>query len=303
MPHDLHGVVDLSALARPAQGEATAGRQPPASDVVLDVTEADFADVVQRSTEVPVLIVLWAADDPGSSALAARLAELTEQLQGQVLLARIDVRAAPQVAQAVGSQTGSTVAAVIRGQALPLPPLDQASPEQLRSVVDQVLQTAQANGVTGSVDVAAGDGDEPEAEPELPPLHQKAFDAIEADDLDTAVDAYETALAQDPRDEVARAGLAQVNLLRRIRGVDPATTRARAAADPSDVDAQLAVADLDVAAGAIEDAFTRVLDVVRATTDPVREQARARLVDLFTVVGDTDPRVATARRALANALY
>lgn len=302
MPHDMHGVVDLSALARPPQ-DAAATAPPPASAVVLDVTEADFADVVQRSADVPVLIVLWAQDDPGSAALAARLAELTEQLGGRLLLARVDVRSAPQVAQAVSSQTGSTVAAVIKGQALPLPPLDGATPEQLRGVLDQVLQTAQANGVTGTAPTDAGTEPEPEPEPELPPLHQKAFDAIEADDLDTAVDAYETALAQDPRDEVARAGLAQVNLLRRIRGVDPATTRARAAADPSDVDAQLAVADLDVAAGAIEDAFTRVLDVVRATTDPVREQARARLVDLFTVVGDTDPRVATARRALANALY
>lgn len=302
MPHAMHGAVDLSALARPPQ-DATATPPPPASAVVLDVTEADFADVVQRSAEVPVLIVLWAQDDPGSAALAARLAELTEQLSGRLLLARVDVRSAPQVAQAVGSQTGSTVAAVIKGQALPLPPLDGATPEQLRGVLDQVLQAAQANGVTGTVATGTGTEPEPEAEPELPPLHQKAFDAIEADDLDTAADAYETALAQDPRDEVARAGLAQVNLLRRIRGVDPSTARMQAAADPTDVDAQLTVADLDVAAGAVEDAFARALDVVRATADPVREQARARLVELFTVVGDADPRVVTARRALANALY
>src|SRR5699024_10388183 len=119
--------------------------------------------------------------------------------------------------------------------------------EQVRGVLDQVIAAAAANGVTGTVGASTGDepADEPE-EPPLPPLHQAAYDAIERDDLASAADAYAQALRENPRDAMARAGLAQVNLLLRTSGADLAAARAAAAADPRDVEAQLAVADLDV---------------------------------------------------------
>ncbi len=296
-PPQVHGAIDLSALAAPPAG-ATA--QPAASSVVLDVTEADFAEVVERSNEVPVVISLWTAADGASSAVTALLAGLVGELGGRLLLARVDVDRAPQVAQAVGSQTGSTVAAVVRGQAIPLPPLDSATREQVRAVLDQVLQMAAANGVTGRVDAVAATE---ETEPPLPPLHAEAYAAIERDDLEAAVAAYTKALAQNPKDDMARAGLAQVELLRRVRSVDAATARAKAAADPDDLAAQLLVADLDVTGGAVEDAFARLLDLVRRTAGPDRERVRVHLVDLFVVVGDHDSRVNAARRQLASALY
>lgn len=294
----MHGAIDLSALGRPPVAPPAA-----ASGAVVDVTEATFADVVQRSTEVPVLVCLWAASDPVSSAVVGMLAELTAELDGRLLLARVDVQQAPQVAQAIGSQTGSTVAAVVKGQAVPLPPLDQATREQVRSVLDQVLAMASANGVTGRVP-GVGTGDEPveEAEPPLPPRHQEAYDAIARDDLDAAAAAYEAALTENPRDDMARAGLAQVELLRRTAGLDPVAARA-AAGDPADVDAQLAMADLELLSDQVAESFARLVDVVRRTAGPDRERARVRLVELFTVVGDTDPAVLAARRALASALY
>lgn len=296
-PIDVHGAIDLSAFTRAG---GAAANQPEASAVVVDVTEADFADVVGRSDQVPVLITLWTAADPASSSVTALLAELATEYQGRLLLARVDVERAPQVAQAVGTQTGSTVAAVVKGQAVPLPPLDTATREQVRAVLDQVLQMAAANGVTGRVDEVSPEPED--AEPPLPPLHAEAYEAIERDDLDAAVGAFTAALTQNPKDEMARAGLAQVELLRRVRGADPASAR-RAAAELDDLDAQLLVADLDLSVGAVEDAFARLLDAVRRTAGPERERVRVRLVELFTVVGDHDPRVAAARRQLANALY
>jgi putative thioredoxin len=143
---------------------------------------------------------------------------------------------------------------------------------------------------------------EPE-EPPLPPLHQAAYDAIERDDLDAAATAYEQALRENPRDEMARAGLAQVGLLSRTRDADLAAVRTAAADAPHDVDAQLAVADLDVLGGQVQDAFDRLIDVIRSTAGPERERVRVRLVELFEVVGAEDPRVPAARRALASALY
>jgi len=293
----LHGAVDLSGLGRPP-----AAPPAPASGAVVDVTEANFADVIQRSSEVPVLVCLWAASDPVSSGVVGILTDLTGELGGRLLLARVDVQQAPQVAQAVGGQTGSTVAAVVKGQAVPLPPLDGATREQVRGVLDQVLAMAASNGVTGVVAGTQQPTTEEPAEPPLPPRHQEAYDAIQRDDLDGAAAAYTAALAENPRDDMARAGLAQVDLLRRTAIVDPAEV-ARAAEAADDVDAQLAMADLELLSDQVDAAFGRLVDVVRRTAGPDRERARARLVELFTVVGDTDPSVMAARRALASALY
>lgn len=307
-PLDVRGAVDLSTLGRPAApapgGRAADGAaaDAPGAGVVVDVTEASFPEVVQRSLEVPVLLTLWAARDAASSSVTATLVQIAAELGGRLLVGRIDVERNPQVAQAVSSQSGSTVVAVVKGQAVPLPPLEQATGEQVRAVIDQVLQMAEANGVTGRIPVDGAPAPEPE-EPPLPPLHQEAFDAIERDDLDAAVAAYTKALGENPKDEDARVGLAQVELLRRTKAVDPTSARAAAAGDPTDVDAQLVVADLDVLGGKVEDAFVRLVDTVRRTAGDDRERARVRLVELFAVVGDADPRVMTARRALASALY
>lgn len=305
-PLDVRGAVDLSSLGRPATpppGGGGTGQAAP-SGVVVDVTEQNFADVVQRSVEVPVLVVLWASWSELSTTLTAALVELARRSEGRFLLARVDVEQAPQVAQAFQAQAVPTVVAVLKGQPVPLPPLEQATPEQLAGVLDQVLQMAAANGVTGRVAVTEEpqEPEEPE-EPPLPPLHQAAYEAIERDDLDGAVAAYTQALQENPRDDMARAGLAQVQLLRRTADADLAAARSAAAADPADVDAQLLVADLDVLGGMVEDAFARLVDTVRRTSGEERERVRGRLVELFGVVGDADPRVMAARRALASALY
>lgn len=298
---DMRGAVDLSSLGRPATPPPGSTSDGGASGVVVDVTDEGFADLVQRSTQVPVVLSMWAERDPRSSAVTATLAAIAPRLGGRLLVGRVDVERAPGAARAIGEQAGSTVVAVVQGQAVPLPPLEGATEEQVAAVLDQVLQMAAANGVTGRVDVGEEAPAEPE-EPPLPPLHQAAYDAIDRGDLDAAVSAYERALAENPRDDMARAGLAQVTLLRRTAGIDVASVR-EAAADPRDVDAQLGVADLDVLGGQVEDAFARLVDTVRATSGDERERVRVRLIELFAVVGDTDPRVMAARRALASALY
>lgn len=303
---DVRGAVDLSTLGRtpaPAPGGPAAGAG--GSNLVVDVAdEATFAQVVQGSAQVPVVFVLWASWSEASAAVVTDLVALAQEYAGRFLLARVDAEATPQIVQAFGAQGVPAVVAVLRGQPVPLFQ-GAASKEDIRAVVDQLLEAAAANGITGTVpgaDAEPAPPAEPE-EPPLPPLHQAAYEAIERDDLDEAVAAYTQALQENPRDEMARAGLAQVELLRRTAGVDPRAARAAAAADPRDVDAQLQVADLDLLGGQVEDAFTRLVDLVRVTAGSDRERVRVRLVELFGVVGDTDPRVMSARRALATALY
>ncbi|MGL5911811.1 MAG: tetratricopeptide repeat protein, partial [Phycicoccus sp.] len=98
-------------------------------------------------------------------------------------------------------------------------------------------------------------------------------------------------------------GLAQVRLMQRTAGLDAAAVRAAAAADPGDVAAATQVADLDVLGGHVDDAFARLLDLVRSTSGDERDRVRTHLLDLFAVVGATDERVRQGRTALMSALF
>ena len=67
--------------------------------------------------------------------------------------------------------------------------------------------------------------------------------------------------------------------------------------------ASVAIIDRDLFGGHVEDAFARLVDLVRATSGDDRARVRTRLLELFDVIGSEDPRVASARVRLANALF
>jgi len=305
----MRGAVDLAALA--AQARRSEKETPSGA---VEVTEESLQELAQRSMQSPVMLVFVAAASAASEDLAARLARVCAEDGGVVTVGVCDVDAQPAIAQALQVNAVPTVIAVLGGRPMPMFQ-GSADDAQLLEVVRQVTQVAREAGMAGAgaegPDAAGSEGAEgatdaePVAEPEvpLPPLHQAAYDAIESDDLDGAITAYEQALKENPRDVEARAGLALVRLMLRTRDADPAAVRGAAAASGSDVDAQMAVADLDVLGGQVEDAFARLLDVVRASAGDERDAVRERLVELFDVVGADDPRVGAARRSLAAALY
>lgn len=295
------GAVDLSGLA--ARPEEPSGNGA-VSSVVIDVTDATFeAEVLTRSLTVPVVIDLWADWCGPCKQLSPILEKLAREYDGQILLAKVDVDANPQLSAAFQVQSIPSVFAVLKGQPVPL--FQGAIPEpQVRQVFDQLLKAAAANGVTGRLEVTSVDGRVAEqAEPPHDPRYDAAYEAIEKGDFDAAAGAYRALLAESPGDPDARAGLAQVELMRRISGADPAAARRAADADPGDVAAQLIVADLDLGDGKVDDAFSRLIETIRRMSGVDREQVRARLLELFEVVGSGDPRVAKARSALASALF
>ncbi len=289
---NLRGAVDLSSLVRPAAPPKAAA----AGGIVRDATDASFTEVLELSSTVPVLVEFY------GQGVEPALSPLVTEYGGRLALATVDATRNPQLVQAFAVQEVPTVAAVIGGRPLQLF-AGMPDTQQLRGVLDQVLQLAAQQGVTGSIQGGA-DGEQPEpAEEPLPPHHQEAYDAIAAGDFATAIAEYETAIAQNPRDGLAVAGLAQVRLLQRLDGTDAAAVRSAAADAPTDVAAQLAVADLDAAGGHLEDAFGRLLDLFPTLDPEGRNAVRGRLLDYFEIAGVDDPRVVAARRRLTGLLY
>ncbi|WP_102192025.1 tetratricopeptide repeat protein [Microbacterium aurantiacum] len=305
-PAALRGAVDLSSLrgrsTRPAAAASTAA--PGIVDVVVDATDESFGQILELSRTVPVVVDLWAEWCGPCKQLSPIIEKVTRELGGRVLLAKVDVDANPQLAQGFRAQSIPMVVALIAGQ--PVPMFTGAVPEtQVREVFAQLLQLAAQNGVTGTLPLGDGAAEPTEApeEPPMPPLHAEAFAAIEAGDYAAAIVAYEKALAENPRDEEAIAGLGQVRLLDRVQGLDLQEARAAAAAAPLDVPAQFAVADLDLAGGHVDDAFGRLLDLFQALPSDERPPVRERLVELFGLIGASDPRVITARNRLSSLLF
>lgn len=306
----LRGAVDLSSLrgrtsapADPAAAQSAADAADSASGVVVDVTDESFAQIVELSRDVPVVVDLWAEWCGPCKQLSPIIEKVTREQNGRVVLAKVDVDANPQIAQAFRAQSIPMVVALLAGQ--PVPMFTGAVPEeQVREVFARLLEVAAQNGVTGSVPTqqAQAEAEEP-AEAPLPPLHAEAFEAIEAGDYARAISAYERALAENPRDDEAKAGLGQVRLLHRVQGLDLQQVRAAAAAAPQDLDVQFDVADLDIAGGHVEDAFGRLLDLFAAADPEQRGRIRTRLVELFELIGVADPRVAAARTRLTSLLF
>ncbi|WP_329455575.1 tetratricopeptide repeat protein [Streptomyces sp. NBC_01497] len=317
----MSGVVDLAAVkaageaktkAEQARAEAARNGGTPAvspSALVIDVDEAGFErDVLQRSAEVPVVIDFWAEWCEPCKQLSPLLERLTREYNGRFVLAKIDVDANQMLMQQFGIQGIPAVFAVVAGQALPL--FQGAAPEeQIRQTLDQLIQVGEERfGLTGiPVDADAAEP-EPDEVPVAPPgpydaLLEAAVGALDAGDFAGAVQAYRNVLSDDPANTEAKLGLAQAELLNRVGALDPQQVRQDAAGKPGDVDAQLAVADLDLAGGHVEDAFARLVETVRGSVGDDREKARLRLLELFEVIGADDPRVSAARTALARVLF
>jgi putative thioredoxin len=328
----LYGAVDLGARQAAAQRrQQTAQSQPqpgtpspsaPASGgFVIDVTEETFnADVVERSRSTPVIMDLWAEWCGPCKQLSPVLEKLAAEAGGQWILAKVDVDANPQLSAALQVQSIPMVVAVLGGQLVD--GFLGAMPEgQVRQWIGQVLAAAEKMGMpvtapAGAAETAPagtapgrpGDGRAPRGPgappvPPMPPAYAEARKAMERGDLDGAAKAFEQELAANPADPVARAGLAQVNLIRRVSSYDQAKARREAAEHPGDVGAQARVADIELASGRAEEAFNRLLGVVRRTSGEERDQARKHLVSLFDLLPPNDPQVKKARSALSALLF
>lgn len=294
------GAVDLSGLQQAASGAGASGIS---GAYTVDVDEKNFQSLLESSMNAPVLLAFFSSGrSPESLKLADDLQRLSNEFDGRFLLGRVDIDAVPQIAQAMQIPSVPLVALVAQGRPTPL--LQSVAPiETLREAITQVLQQLAASGFTGRHQPRSGGVDAETGEEILDPRYAPAQDALERGDIDAAVAEYQKLVDSNPADSEAGAGLAMAKLLKRTQGVDLNAARAAAAAAPDDVDAQLMVADLDLLGGHVDDAFNRLIDLVRRTSDAERDAARTHLIGLFDAVGNADPRVQHARRDLASALF
>lgn len=312
-PFSRPGAIDLSALKRPApaqngpQATAAGGGTVGGASYWLEVSEQNFQETIEASLKAPVLLAFYSPTRlPESEQMARDLATVAEEYEGRFLAGLVDIDTAPAIAQAVQLPSVPYVFALLDGRPAPL--LQQMlGLDDLRATINQLMQQLTAQGITTRHQPRAASGVAPDEEgleePAMDPRYAAAQDALASDDYDGAVAEYRKLLEANPADAEASAGLAMATLLQRTKGVDPAAARAAAEESPDDVDASTLAADLEMLDGQVDDAFNRLIELVRRTAGDDRNRAREHLLGLFAAVGNADPRVLKARQNLASALF
>ncbi|KOA67126.1 thioredoxin [Bifidobacterium breve MCC 1605] len=311
----LAGAVDLEALKHQVKAEpGQAGGAPAAGGYVIDTTENTFQAMVQTSATFPILLLLWVPTDDRLFSMARALGDAVNGLNGQIQLSRIDIATNPSIAQALQVQGAPALFALISGRPMPLLqglPGDDELKQLTDEVIPKIIQAAAQSGVNGTApysgdpdsDAAASTGATGADTEQVPPEHAEAHRLAEEGDYAGAAAEYARVMKSDPSDALAAREHAKALLLARSGSADVREVRAAAAAAPDDVEAQLAVADIDMIGGQIQDAFDRLLDFLAAGHKGDLEAVRQRLLEYFTIPEPTDPRLARARRRLATLMY
>ena len=295
LPKNFGAAFDLSVLKNAGATHEVSGVAINQVNLMQEVLPASHAQVV--------IIICWSARAPQSQAVMTALGKMLQEDSAKPeganwILGNVNVDAEPEVAQALQVQTVPLALAIIQEQVVPLFETVPTAP-QLRLVVDKVLALAAERGVGGAVAPEAG------AEPveQLEPEEIAALDALESGDFATARSAYRDWLNRAPGNALAQLGLAQVELLMRIDGLDTTTTIAAANAAPGDVALVRSAADCEVAIGHYESAFTRLISLIKQASGDDRKEIREHLVGLFALVDPADPILTKARQQLASALF
>nr|WP_273399737.1 tetratricopeptide repeat protein [Bifidobacterium indicum] len=309
----LAGAVDLGALKHQVDAQpGQTGGAPVAGGYVVDTTEASFQAMVQTSATFPILLLLWVPTDDRLFPLATKLGQVVNAQEGKIQLSRIDIASNPQIAQTFQVQGAPALFALLAGRPMPILeglPTDDELTQITDQLIPQVIQMAQQAGITGtapyqetSQEGSSSAEDQGVQEQAVPSSHQEANRLAQEGDYAGAAEAYAKVIEADPNDDLARREHAKALLMDRSSAADVRQVRQMAADTPDDLDAQLAVADVDMIGGQIQDAFDRLLDFLgshRGQMEPIRQ----RLLEYFTIPEPADPRLAKARRRLSTMMY
>lgn len=301
-PKFVAGAIDLAEVKAQAQARKEAeerfqqmqsGAEP--VPAVMTVTEQTFEDVAARSLQVPVIMLIGTARSPHSEQLKADFEQLAEAAELRWIFAYLDADATPQLAQMFGVQALPTVVALAAGR--PLADFQGGQPrEALVQWIDAVLKATagKLQGLPAADEAAA---------PAEHPLLTKAAEALNAGDFAQAIACYDQLLADDPHNQEATAARANALLLQRLSSQSDEDPLAAAAADPQDVDKQIAAADFLAVRGEMKDVFELMIAAIKVNQGDDREALKAKLFEYFAMCEPADPEVLAARQNLASALF
>jgi putative thioredoxin len=284
LPPNFGQAFDLSSLTKPKV-------DPSIPMPGIQVTVENLSnEILPLSLVRPVIVLMWSSRSPESMEMVKTLGKLEVDYKAAFALARVDIDSNPEVGQAFQTKSIPYAVAIIAEQMVPL--FEQSYPEaQVKMVIDKVLTLASEQGI-GQAPVE-----------QIEPEETEAMDALESGDYSAAEAAYKKWLARKPAENLAKLGLAQTQLLMRTEGLDLKEIVAQSSAAPTDIELQLKAADVEIVTGGVEDAFSRLLSVIRATSGDDRTKAKNHLLNLFALVDPSDPRLAAARKELASALF
>jgi putative thioredoxin len=284
LPPNFGQAFDLSSLTKPKVDPST-----PLPGLEVSVENLS-SDILPLSLVRPVIVLMWSPRSAESVEMVKVLGKLEIDYKGAFALARVDIEAHPQVAQAFQTKTVPYAVAIIAEQMVPL--FEQSYPEaQVRMVMDKVLTLASEQGI-GQAPVEQMEAEEIEA-----------LEALEAGNYVAAEAAYKKWLSRKPAENLAKLGLAQTQLLMRTEGLELEKVVSESTKNPSDIALQLKAADVEIVNGGVEAAFARLIHAVRATSGDERTKVKDHLLNLFALVDQSDPRLVAARKELASALF
>ncbi len=284
LPPNFGQAFDLSSLTKPKVDQST-----PLPGIEVSVENLS-SDILPLSLVRPVIVLMWSPRSAESVEMIKVLGKLEIDYKGAFALARVDIEAHPQVAQAFQTKAVPYAVAIIAEQMVPL--FEQSYPEtQVRMVLDKVLTLASEQGI-GQAPVEQMEAEEIEA-----------MEALETGNYVAAEAAYKKWLSRKPSENLAKLGLAQTQLLMRTEGLELSVVINQSALNPSDIQLQLKAADVEIVNGGVEAAFARLIHAVRATSGDERTKVKDHLLNLFALVDQSDPRLVAARKELASALF
>jgi putative thioredoxin len=284
LPPNFGQAFDLSSLTKP---KADPDLPMPGLEVTVENLNSN---ILPLSLVRPVIVLMWSPRSAESQAMVTTLGKLEQDYQATWSLARVNIDTHPEIAQAFQTKNVPYAVAIIAEQMVPL--FEQAYPEaQVRLVIDKVLTLSAQQGI--------GEAPVEQMEPE----EEEAMNALESGEFAVAEAAYKKWLSRKPNENLAKLGLAQTQLLIRTEGLDLNKVIEDSAKSPTDVDLQLKAADVEIVNGGVEAAFSRLLNLVKATQGEDKNRVKTHLLNLFTLVDQSDPRLISARKELASSIF
>ena len=295
---------------------------PAAGDLIKDSSEATFmADVIDASSEVPVIVDFWAPWCGPCKTLGPMLEAAVTAAKGAVKLVKVNVDEAQRLAGQLRIQSIPTVYAFWKGQ--PVDGFQGAVPgSEIKAFIDRLIKTAGgeapgdalAEAVAAAEEMlaegAAGDAAQTFAAIlEEDPVNADAYGGlvrayVALGDTDQAEAILNGAPAEIATSAPLEAARAQIDLARQAANAGPLADLAAAVeADPADPQARFDLATALVAAGRTAEAVDHLLELFRRDRDWNDGAAKTQLFTIFDSLKANDPIVLHGRRKLSSMIF